>query len=178
MLNTPVLDDFGEIPNLPVANEKAKKICTRIEWTLWALFGVFIALKYAAINMMTNELLIIFGSLLALLYLLFPIWLFGSLGWRRHIGSHLVGFVLMYSVVVMLHILNHWTGAAMQVENQHKLMVMASGLTLLFYFLRRGTPRGNQFFLGILARVIPIWLTMGLLASLDWPMFSAKSGIN
>lgn len=176
MLNTPVLDNFREIPTLPVANEKAKKICTRIEWTLWASFGVFIALKYAAINMMTNELLIIFSSLLALLYLLFPIWLFGSVGWRRHIGSHLVGFVLMFSVVVILHILNHWTGAAIQVEIQHKFMVMASGLTLLFYFLRRRTPRGNQFFLGILARVILIWLTMGLLDSLDWPMFSAKGG--
>jgi hypothetical protein len=52
---------------------------------------------------------------LMLLYLLVPTLIFGSRGWAQHVGSHVVGFLLLFALelqVAGLHGISGWVEAA------------------------------------------------------------------
>lgn len=162
MLNEPILDDFS-VPSVPGPNKKAQQVCLYIELGLWALVGISVLLKYMAVPFYSKSL---FAStvLLALLYLMFPIWLFGSVGWRRHIGSHLVGFAMMGSVLPILYALTaQQSMAADQAANAMRLGIIVTIFTTIFYFARKNSPRGSAFFTSILMRSVPMALLGGIL---------------
>lgn len=149
---TPILDDFSP-DSAPLRRLKIQRIFIGIELGLWALCGIGYLLKTAGASFYHYLLLPAF-SLLGLFYLLCPIWLFGSVGWRRHVGSHLIGIALFGSFLPILFVVEHWPNAAEQTRNGLKLGIVATLATLAFYFLRKDSPHGGQFFLAALIRTM------------------------
>lgn len=154
MTDNTILDDPR--PDLaPLRRKKLQRIFTLIEVGLWVLCGLAYPLS--------ASLYIMCFSILMLFYLLCPIPLFGSVGWKRHIGSHLIGLNLAVSVASLLFVLAHWNGRQEQVQNTFKINLVATALTLLFYFLRKNSPRGNGFFLPVLLHIGAALVLMVLL---------------
>ncbi len=90
----PILDQ----PILPpVRTPLVRRIFIGLEIVL--LLAVLVALLWKSESWEGgSEMLVIGISCLSLLYLVFPILLFGSRGWRQHLGSHAVGFAMMFGV--------------------------------------------------------------------------------
>lgn len=162
MQNEPILDDFSA-PSAPKPNPKTQRVCFYIELVLWAFVGIGVLLQQWASPYypiaLTSSI-----AFLALFYLLFPIGLFGSVGWRRHIGSHLVGFAMVGMVLpIHLALTAPQSIAIEQANNAMRLGVMVSIVTTIFYFARKDSPRGIAFFASILKRTVPLALLGGLL---------------
>lgn len=112
---------------------------------------------------MSSEILIIGGSLLAFFYLLCPVFIFGSAGWKRHVGVHLIGLALFSTVMASLFVFLHWHDSAAQVKIGLTLSIFATIFTLLFYVVFSKNTGGKRFYRAILLRIVPLMFLMGWL---------------
>ena len=152
MQDNTILDHIPHTPsNQP--NKRTQRIFLGIELALWGLCLLVYLLNTAGVLSFLIPLVLPF-AFVGLFYLICPIWLFGSVGWKRHIGSHLIGIALSGSVLPILFVIQRLSNAAEQIQNALNLSVLASLFTLLFYFLRKDSPRGRRFFLNVLARTV------------------------
>lgn len=158
---------LDELPQAPAhePNKRTQRIFMGIELALWGLCAFIWFLNKTSALPFHVPLVLAF-ALLGLFYLLCPIWIFGSVGWRRHIGSQLVGIAMMGSVLPILFVLERSPIAAEQIQNAFNLSILASVFTLVFYFARKGSPRGRRFFLNVLARTAPMALVASYLSEL------------
>ncbi len=161
MNDSPILDHFTEKTPWQV-EPKTQRAFQWIELALW-LAGLLGFLAKITGQSGGPEIMIIGLGLLGFYYLLFPIFLFRSVGWKRHVGAHLIGFALFCSVLAIVFAVLHWNGAIEQVRNGLKTTALASIFTLIFYFLPSQRPNGKQFYRGILFRIIPLLFLMGWL---------------
>lgn len=170
MQENTILDHIPQAPsNQP--NKRIQRIFLGIELALWGLCLIVYLLNRGGFFPFRIPLVLTF-ALLGLFYLICPIWIFGSVGWKRHIGSHLIGFAMMGSVFPIFFVIERWPSAAEQIQNALNLSILASLVTLLFYFLQKKSPRGRRFFLNILARTS----TMAIVAAYLIEVVALRSG--
>jgi hypothetical protein len=103
-LDAPIKESGPQRPNL------AHRIFFGLELLLWAVALLALLFTYESWEG-GSELLVLSVGFLIFAYLLFPILLFGSRGWRQHIGSHLTGNVMALVVSAFLFRSLHWEGA-------------------------------------------------------------------
>jgi len=105
----PILD-YEPAPSRPSLLSKFQRAFAIIEILLWGIALVGMLLKYESWEG-GSELLILSISTLIMLYLVAPILVFGSNGWRRHLGSHATGIALALAISAFLFKFLRWQGA-------------------------------------------------------------------
>ena len=96
-----------DAPVTPVVRstfDKLHRIFFGIELALWGL-------TLGALVLLGLSTALIFCLLLFIVYLFFPILIFGSRDWKRHLLSHLTGLALAAGFVPALFALVSWGGA-------------------------------------------------------------------
>lgn len=131
-------------------------------WTFWD-FGFVLKSDYFPYRILPGF------SLLVLLYLIVPAWVFGSIGWGRHIGSYLVGPLLATGILFSFMHMAHLPGFNELTDQGIESFCLATIkhfphaflVTIVFYFLRRDSPRGNRFFLFVMIRELWVAAILG-----------------
>jgi len=108
--NDTPLDSPIDQPN-PQRPKLAHKIFFGLELLLWGIVLFGLLFKYESWEG-GDEALILSAAGLTFTYLLFPILLFDSRGWLRHVGSHVAGLAMALAVMAFLFRAQHWEGAA------------------------------------------------------------------
>lgn len=178
MADIPILDDFAQTSS-PASGAGAQKVFIGAEIGLWVLALLELALS-EFLDMRFPMELSFFPyrlwpgfALLALFYAIFPVWLFGSEGWKRHIGSQLTGLFISFGVFFsFMRIDQVFYDAPLAHEGALDMCKVALDicyipifLTLLTVLIRKFSPRGKRFFWAVLLRLV---IVTGLLAFSVW----------
>ncbi|HRI58697.1 MAG TPA: hypothetical protein PK228_03210 [Saprospiraceae bacterium] len=132
---------------------RAQKIFLTIEVLFWAIAGFALLLKAASL-FGGDEFLIIAMTMLMLLYLFFPIFLFGSKGWLRGIGSHLVGFSLTISAMAWLFKIERWQNATEMGVTSGLFSVVAIVGVVIVVLLKRSRWTDDSFYKHVFFRLL------------------------
>lgn len=103
-----------------------------------------------------SELLILGMGSLSMLYLLLPIVLFGSHGWRQHLGSHAAGFALMMGIWGVLFSMESWAYHAEMLVLGLPFVLLLAITTTILWLVRRSQPGGASFYRNASLRLIPV----------------------
>ncbi|MBK6901488.1 MAG: hypothetical protein IPH04_01405 [Saprospirales bacterium] len=178
MADIPILDDFAQSSS-HASGMRIQKIFIGAEIGLWVLALLELALS-EFLDMRFPIDLSFFPyrlwpgfTFLALFYVIFPVWLFGSEGWKRHIGSHLTGlFIAAGTFFGFMRIDRVFDDSAQANEGTFDICMglleisyIPLFLTGLVFLIRKFSPRGRKFFWAVLLRLI---LVTGLLAFAIW----------
>ncbi|MBK8566717.1 MAG: hypothetical protein IPN76_26150 [Saprospiraceae bacterium] len=153
--------DATETPTPLPPTLRYQKAFLFIEGALALVFtiGALLKLFGTDMGMLDNYTLLVSGSLLMLLYLFGAAFVFGSVGWKRHIGAHLCGLAMMTGVAAILFKLERFTNPQELAYSAQKLLSIAAIIILILAIFRRNDPpKQAKFFWLLFARLTVLGL--------------------
>ncbi len=144
--------DSSEAPSPLPLTLRHQKAFHFIEGGLVLVFtiGALLKLYGPDMGMIDSRILIISGSLLMLLYLLGAAFVFGSVGWKRHIGAHLCGFAMWTGMAAILFKLERWPYSQQLAYIAQELIAIAAISVLILAIIRRNEPPKQAKFFWLL----------------------------
>jgi len=130
-----------------------QKAFAGIEIALWGVFALARILQKAHVAC-AEEVVIIALSIIAMLYLLVPFLVFGSRGWKRHIGSYYVGIALYAAVSSYLFVIERWPLAKEMGIVSFPLCFIGTLITFIFMCLNFRWNPGDRFYIFVLLRLL------------------------
>ncbi len=153
--------DSSEAPSPIPLTLRHQKVFFLIEGTLALVFTIGALLKLFGpdMGMLDNYTLLVSGSLLMLLYLFGAAFVFGSVGWKRHIGAYLCGVALMTGVMAILFKLERLPNPQDLAHSAQKLTAIAAiSVLILAIFRRNEPPKQAKFFWLLFVRLAVLGL--------------------
>lgn len=132
---------------------RSQKAFAWIEIALWAVFALAWILQKAHV-VCAEEVVIIVLTIIAMLYLLVPFLVFGSRGWKRHLGSYCVGMALYAAVLSFLFVIERWPLAKEMGIVSFLPCLIGAVITFIFMCVNFRWNPGDRFYIFVLLRLL------------------------
>lgn len=129
------------------------KSLPRIEIALWAVFVIARILQKERLAY-AEEAVILVLTTIAMLYSLVPLLVFGSRGWKRHIGSYCVGIALYAAVLSYLFVIERWPLAKEMGIVSFLPCLAGTVIAFIFMCLNFRWNPGDRFYIFVLLRLL------------------------